>query len=96
MWPTVEEVRNSVEGWAAGMSVPGRRDVVCGPGKDFLQSLWCAGSASSCLPSLLLGHLPVWGDIGSCTHINQQCAIYGLSPIITMVAWQLSHRRCIN
>lgn len=23
LWPTVEEVRNSVEGWAAGASVPG-------------------------------------------------------------------------
>jgi hypothetical protein len=37
VWPTVEEVRNSVEGWAAGASVPGPEKNVS---KPFLQGLW--------------------------------------------------------
>jgi tyrosyl-DNA phosphodiesterase-1 len=34
VWPTVEEVQNSVEGWFAGRSIPGRADKVR---RDFLQ-----------------------------------------------------------
>jgi tyrosyl-DNA phosphodiesterase-1 len=34
IWPTVEEVRGSVEGWAAGVSIPGSSKNIT---KDFLQ-----------------------------------------------------------
>lgn len=37
LWPTVEEVRNSVEGWAAGASVPGPAKNVQ---KPFLQAYY--------------------------------------------------------
>lgn len=38
VWPTTEEVRNSVEGWFAGGSIPGYPDKVR---KDFLQRHYC-------------------------------------------------------
>ena len=37
VWPTVQEVRDSVEGYAAGGSIPG---TVANVTKPFLQSLW--------------------------------------------------------
>eukprot|EP01025_Chloroclados_australasicus_P022497 TRINITY_DN2314_c0_g1_i2.p1 TRINITY_DN2314_c0_g1~~TRINITY_DN2314_c0_g1_i2.p1 ORF type:complete len:412 (+),score=32.77 TRINITY_DN2314_c0_g1_i2:56-1237(+) len=37
VWPTVDEVRNSLEGWKAGYSIPGN---VKNVSKPFLQQLW--------------------------------------------------------
>ena len=37
VWPTVEEVQNSNEGWAAGGSIPG---TALNVSKPFLQSAW--------------------------------------------------------
>eukprot|EP00877_Chromochloris_zofingiensis_P000105 jgi/Chrzof1/10095/Cz04g26260.t1 len=38
IWPTVQEVRDSLEGWIAGYSIPGPEKNV---GKPFLKPYWC-------------------------------------------------------
>ncbi|BDA43991.1 Tyrosyl-DNA phosphodiesterase 1 [Coccomyxa sp. Obi] len=45
VWPTVEEVKGSVEGWFAGVSIPGSHDNVlktdAGSSVPMLQPFWC-------------------------------------------------------
>ncbi|GAX84131.1 hypothetical protein CEUSTIGMA_g11554.t1 [Chlamydomonas eustigma] len=38
VWPTVDQVKNSNEGWTAGLSIPGSSKNVM---KPFLKSMWC-------------------------------------------------------
>ena len=45
VWPTVAEVQNSIEGWAAGGSIPGPAKNV---DKAFLQPYYCRRAASAC------------------------------------------------
>ena len=40
VWPTLDDVRNSLEGWRAGGSIPGSWSNVAGPDRAFLGKLW--------------------------------------------------------
>ena len=46
VWPTVEEVRTSTEGYGAGGSIPGPSKNV---GRDFLQRFYCKCCVRACL-----------------------------------------------
>ena len=52
MWPTEAEVRDSLEGWFAGGSIPGRADKVMRP---FLQKFWHRWAGSGA-PGWALSH----------------------------------------